>query len=740
LEVHPESVTGTKPEALTRPGATPGTLAYMSPEQLLGKSVDARTDLFSLGIVLYEMSTGKPPFDGDSAAALSEQILNHTPPAPERLNSRLSDELGRIAMKCLEKDRELRYQSARELLADLKRVQRDRGSGANAGVDARIGGSRRPQWRRLAWAAGIVVAAGFGWLWQRERSASRPAARIVPFTTDGGMKLTPRLSPDGESVAYAWAGAKDDNWDIYAKAIGPDTAPLRLTQDPASDWSPVWSSDGRQIAFLRDHGPAGWTVETGSDFIRSYSIYTLPARGGQERRLVDFVGPDKPPPATLSWSPDGAWLAVAETPAAGARSRLVRVDLATQEKTLLTSPPEESRGDSEPEVSPDGRQIAFVRASSKTFGDLDIWIQPLPSGTARQLTFGHYVWCCDLAWTERGDEIVFATGNRVLPGSMLRVPAAGGTPTALAGVGDSVSFPTTSTGRMVFSQHVRRTPIEIWRTPGRKAPPASRVPHRLVSSSRNDAGPAYSPDGRRIAFESDRSGSTNIWMADADGGRATQLTTFAEYAGSPHWSPDSRTIVFDAREAGNPDIHVVDVAGGVARRLTHEPSEDIVPCFSRDGRSVYFSSDRGARREIWRMPAEGGAAVQMTREGGYYGEESWDGKFLYYTRGRADPLIWQMPVGGGPAAEVLRGPQTYSWWTVSRDGIYFATRRRILAHRTGESIVYYYDFASRRTSPVFTQAGPFWPATLTVSPDEAWIARHQHTMPLTELMLVENFR
>jgi Tol biopolymer transport system component len=433
-------------------------------------------------------------------------------------------------------------------------------------------------------------------------------------------------------------------------------------------------------------------------------------------------------------------MAVAETPAAGARSRVVRVDLATQEKTPLTSPPEESRGDSGPEVSPDGRQIAFVRDSSKTFGDLDIWIQPVPSGTARQLTFGHYAWCCDLAWTARGDEVVFATGNRVLPGSMLRVPAAGGTPTALAGVGESVSFPTAGTGRMVFSQHVRRTPMEIWRTPGRKAPPASRVPHRLVSSSRNDAGPTYSPDRRKIAFESDRSGSTNIWIAEADGGRATQLTTFAGFAGSPRWSPDSRSIVFNARQAGNPDVYVIDAAGGVPRRLTHEPSEDLVPCFSSDGRSVYFSSDRGARREIWRMPAGGGAAVQMTQEGGYYGEESWDGRLFYYTRGQADRVIWQMPVAGGAAVEVVRGPQFYNWWTVSRDGIYFATRRRILAHRAGESIVYYFDFASRRTSPVFTQTGPFWPSALTVSPDEAWIARHQHTMPLTELMLVENFR
>jgi Tol biopolymer transport system component len=374
------------------------------------------------------------------------------------------------------------------------------------------------------------------------------------------------------------------------------------------------------------------------------------------------------------------------------------------------------------------------------FGARDIWVQALGGAAPRQLTRERYDWCCDLTWTSRSDEIVFADGNRSAPGRILRVPVAGGSPDPVAGVGEAVAFPTTSAGRMAFSRYVRHTPIEIWRTPGRKSPPAKRTPHRIISSSENDTAPTYSPDGRRIAFQSDRSGTPNIWVCDADGTHPVQLTAFKTHSGSPYWSPDGRKIAFDSREAGDPDIYVVDADGGVPRRLTREPFEDIVPSFSRDGRFVYFSSDRGGRRELWRMPAEGGPPVQVTRGGGQYGEESWDGRFLYFTRGVTDPVVWRVSVGGGPETQVLRGPGHYRLWTVSRTGIYYATLRPLLPLRRNEATVHFFDFASGRAAPVFPQTGAIWPANVSVSPDEEWIVRHQYVMPQSELMLVENFR
>jgi predicted Ser/Thr protein kinase len=247
-----DGATATREKHLTSPGTALGTIAYMSPEQALGKTLDLRTDLFSLGVVLYEMATGALPFRGDSSAAIFDAILNKAPTSPLRLNPELPSELERILNKCLEKDPDLRYQSARDLMADLKRLKRDTTSGQStvqpAAAAARSARRRNP----LPWvvAAIVVLAGGFGWWALKGRAKRTPAGpvTITPFTTDGGGKVSPQLSPDGEKVAYVWAGADDDNWDVYVKAVGQGTKPLRTTEDPAEDLSPIWSPDGRPSA------------------------------------------------------------------------------------------------------------------------------------------------------------------------------------------------------------------------------------------------------------------------------------------------------------------------------------------------------------------------------------------------------------------------------------------------------------------------------------------------------------
>jgi len=244
-------------EHLTSPGQALGTVAYMSPEQAVGKALDARTDLFSLGVVLYEMATGTLPFRGETSAVLFDEILNKAPTTPVRLNSDLPEELERIVNKCLEKNRDLRYQHASDLRTDLKRLRRDTTSGESVARPAAQ--PRRRHSRALPWvAAGAVVVAGGlgGWLLSK-RATSPPTEppRITPFTADGGLHLHPRFSPDGEKVAYEWAGPADDNWDIYIKAVGPGARPFRLTDDPAEEFNPAWSPDGRQIVFGRGVPP-----------------------------------------------------------------------------------------------------------------------------------------------------------------------------------------------------------------------------------------------------------------------------------------------------------------------------------------------------------------------------------------------------------------------------------------------------------------------------------------------------
>jgi Tol biopolymer transport system component/serine/threonine protein kinase len=739
-----EMPTRTAEAELTSPGTALGTVAYMSPEQARGEPLDARTDLFSLGVVLYEMATGRMAFPGSTAAVIFDAILHKAPTAPVSLNPTLPPKLEEIINRLLEKDRDLRYQTAADLRGELKRFRRDSGSGPSAARDAAISSGpsvttpipvSRPRWRTLALplgAAALTILGGLGgWLLtSRSREAPTTPVQIVPFTSDGGLKWTHQLSPDGEKVAYSWTGTADDNWDIYVKAMGVGAAPFRLTRDPANDWHPAWSPDERQIAFVREREDGGG------------AIYLVPALGGQERKLVDVPGPTWSLgviflPA-LDWSPDGRWLAYAEKGPGDEPHRIVRLSLETLATEALTSPPEGFGGDTYPTFSPDGRLVAYVRSDPAS--GRDIWVQPLERGSARRLTSQGYSFCQDLAWTPDGREILFTaeTGPEF---ATYRVSLEGGEPRRIAGLGRGAWTPSIRGSRMVFAQWMIRT-YDIWRVPGRRSSEPGRAPERLIFSSNWDAFPSYSPDGRKIAFASDRTGdSGNIWVSDKDGSNPIQLTEFEGGAGPPRWSPDGRLIVFDSRAGGGYDLWVVDLEGGVPRQLTHEPSQDYRGTWSRDGRWVYFASDRSGRSEIWRVPAEGGLATQVTHGGGTAPQESWDGRHLYYSKGPSPhpSAIWGVPAGGGEEAEVVAGPVSSTDWALTRDGITFVIRRETVRRRREEYTIRFLDFESGQLTDVRRDEGPFSRWMLAVSPDEEWILYGEMQAWESELMIVENF-
>jgi dipeptidyl aminopeptidase/acylaminoacyl peptidase len=380
-----------------------------------------------------------------------------------------------------------------------------------------------------------------------------------------------------------------------------------------------------------------------------------------------------------------------------------------------------------------------VRGASPAFGVQDVWIQPLGRGEARPLTRAHYDYCSQLTWTPDGREVVFSTGLAFMGGRVLRLPVSGGAPQPVPGIGADVSFPDLRGTRMVMVQHTS-TAADIWRTPARPSSVEDRTPRKLIVSNWSDSNPAYSPEGRRIAFESDRSGVNNIWLCDADGTDPRQLTTFKTYAGTPRWSPDGRRIVFDSPEAGNWDLYSIDVEGGVPRRLTQEPSSDNTATFSRDGQSLYFQSDRSGTSQIWRMPAEGGPAVQVTRDGGVYGEESRDGRYLYYSPSQTPGAVWRVPVRGSEETRIVPGPTAWSEWALGRTGIYYTTMRQALPGRRSEYTIRFHDLASGKTTTLLHEEGPFVRFWLTVSPDERWMLYMNSPMPQAELMLMENFR
>ena len=729
------------PPELTTAGSVVGTVAYMSPEQVRGEPLDSRTDLFSLGIVLYEMATGRQAFSGTTTGVVFDGILNRDPPPASEANRGVPQELDRIIAKALEKDRDIRYQTARDLEVDLKRLRRETTSGRKAVTTSPSAASasaltgpaavvteRARRRRPLVWigAGFVALAAAFGgWMLKgRLRQAPVGPITITPFTTDGGGKSDPRLSPDGEKVAYEWTGPNDDNWDIYVKAVGPGTKPLRITEDPAYDEIPTWSPDGRQIAFVR---------ESADD---TAAIYTIPALGGQERKLVDVVGPVQAGyyfVPMLCWAPDGEWLVFGEKASEDAPARIVRLSLATLEKRPLTSPPPDSAGDFQPQVSPDGRLLAFVRSGARGFGNQEVWIQPVTGGEARRLTSGQYAFARALSWTPDGAEIVFSYGA---PGSLARlarVPLAGGAPQPIVGVGENTSDASVRGNRMVYVQNTTLG-MDTWRLSHPGAARPSDTPEKLLARGVNAS---YSPDGRRLAFESSSGGDVNVWLSNADGSHPVQLTTSKSGSGTPRWSPDGRRLVFDSLEAGNWDLYVVGADGGTPRRLTQEPSEEGTGTWSRDGRWIYFHSDRSGRSEIWKVPPDGGTAVQVTRAGGFYAVESEDGLYLYYCKSSSSG-IWRVPLSGGDESEIVKGPVDWVNWAVTRQGLYYATRRSRV--RREEFEVQHLDFRSGRTVSLYRREGAFFQLYLTVSPDEKWILFGEARLPQSELMLMENFR
>jgi Tol biopolymer transport system component len=356
-------------------------------------------------------------------------------------------------------------------------------------------------------------------------------------------------------------------------------------------------------------------------------------------------------------------------------------------------------------------------------------------GEPRRLTFGQYQSGSALSWTSDGAEIVFSDGGPALGGRIARVALAGGAPQPVVGVGQNAVHASVRANRMVYVQST--TPVmDIWRLPLSGTSRSAETPEKLLVSSIN---PAYSPDGRKIAFESLRGGIQNIWLSNADGSRPVQLTSTKSDSGTPRWSPDGRWLVFDSLAAGNWDLYVVGTDGGTPRRLTQESSEDGTGTWSRDGRWIYFHSDPSRRSEIWKIPSNGGTAVQVTRGGGFYAMESEDAKYLYYVKSSVSGL-WRVPLASGDESEVVSGLVGWEEWALGERGLYYATARGLVPRRREEFTIQYLDFRSGKTTTLFRKEAVVGHTSMALSPDEKLILFGEAPGWQSELMLMENFR
>jgi Tol biopolymer transport system component len=310
----------------------------------------------------------------------------------------------------------------------------------------------------------------------------------------------------------------------------------------------------------------------------------------------------------------------------------------------------------------------------------------------------------------------------------------GGEPRPIAGVGRDADNPAVRGSRMVYEQWTT-LPVDLWRVPGPGSSVSDRRPKRVIASSGNDVNAAVSPDGRRIAFQSFRGGSGNIWVCGRDGSNPVQLTSFESHTGTPRWSPDSRRLVFDSLEAGDWNLYVIDADGGIPRRLTPEPSVDYTGSWSHDGRWIYFASDRSGLQELWKMPSEGGPAVQVTHDINLsFPTVSPDGAYLYWWQSSPPQGIWRMPVDGGEKMQIVPAEGTSMInWAPGRRGLYYAV------DGTDGYQIRYRDLPSKRETVLLATDHSLVHNWLAVSPDEEYVLFGERPASTSEIVLVDNF-
>ncbi len=677
-----------------------GTIGYMSPEQLRGEGMTPATDIFSLGVVLWELAVGKHPFLADTTTATTRAIqagdpAYHIPQGP------LAPPIERLWRRLLSKEPAARPEAAEvvKLLSQLIEHRR----------------TRRPRWIMASAAAACLLAGAALLVLQPAGREQTDPTVVTHFTTNEGSQTDPAFSPDGTRLAFAWTGESGRNRNIYVRRINSESV-TPLTQGPAEDFAPAWSPDNTRIAFLRR--PAGGG---------NPSVMIAPAQGGESRLAGPVVDPEGFP-QPVAWWPDGNSLLVRD---AGSRGfALTRLNLATGSKQPLTSPAADE-ADGLPVLSPDGQRFAFVRLRVNTASvcllELRGEIRCIQNVVLQQgdaingLIRG-------LAWRRDGKAIYYADksgiwrlklGRFAKPFELLE-----GSFEGLAG--------DPRADRLAFTRQVSED--KLWMIEPGVAPA-----HKLPGSNASEQEPTFSPDGKRLCFRSNRTGSFELWASNADGSEARKLTSFLGHLGSARYSPDGHWIAFDGY--GSPsaknnqnNIYVTPADGGPVRRVTDDRVGSFVPNWSHDQKWIYYIVSQHSTRETWKIPFPSGNPVRVAGYGMFDLWESDDGAYLYYTRFAGAPGIYRRRVAGGPEEFVpgTNAVETIRYWQPSLMGIFFASG-------TMDASVKLLDWKTNRVSAAYAAPGRLHrgPRGFAVSPDGSRIVYMREDLAMANIDFLE---
>ena len=550
---------------LTRGGSVLGTPAYMSPEQARGQPTDRRTDIWSLGVAIYEMLAGRRPFTGEYEQAILYEVVNEAPEPLTAVRAGIPMDLERLVEKALAKRVDERYASAEGVLVDLHVLSRWVENENTIGFRSKrsltpvpresILQRRVPLSGVLAGGALLTAAAvAATWLWLA--TGEPPAgllsqSKLTRLTRGAGLTTTPALSFDGNLVSYASDRGNEDNLDIWMQQVSGGSA-VRLTEDPAADHSPAFSPDGRTIAFQSDRDGGG--------------IYVIPTLGGTPRLVVR--GGQRP-----RFSRDGRSIAYYAGPPSSSRGTTIHVVSSDGgESRELVSDFEVS---AMPIWAPNGRHVLFW--GNRPGEPPDIWTvpteggSPVATGAAASLRDAGLDLVSLDGWAASDDHVVFS-GIMQDSVNLWRLPVSlgswsiAGRPERLTLGSDEREASLASDGRIVFTNSVRK--INIWRLAldvnSGVGPGAMK---RLTEGAAADYSPDVTRDGTRVSFRSSRSGNVDAWIQDTRTLRQTPLTGNAAFESAPRLNYDGSQVAFSTIENGQRPIYAVSADTGLTGKI-----------------------------------------------------------------------------------------------------------------------------------------------------------------------------